>query len=151
MRRPQLVIAMGMAVLVAGSCARRQPPRNDVLMKSIENFEEVVDAPLAHGKQVYSRYCAVCHGLEGKGDGFNAFNVNPRPRDFTDTAFVNRLDSALIVETISKGGHAVGLSSAMPPWGRTLSEADARSAAGYVRYLAGAAARAKVTPDTVSK
>ncbi|MBI3873385.1 MAG: c-type cytochrome [candidate division Zixibacteria bacterium] len=151
MKPAPLILALGAVVLVAGSCARRQPPQNDVLMKTITNFEEVVDAPLAHGKQVYSRYCAVCHGLEGKGDGFNAFNVKPRPRDFTDSAFVTRLDTALIVETISKGGRSVGLSSAMPPWGRTLSEADVRSAAGYVRYLARSAASAKPASDTLSQ
>ena len=32
---------------------------------------------------LYLRHCAVCHGLEGRGDGFAAGLLSPRPRDFT--------------------------------------------------------------------
>jgi len=26
------------------------------------------------GKILYTKYCSVCHGEQGKGDGFNAYN-----------------------------------------------------------------------------
>jgi mono/diheme cytochrome c family protein len=32
---------------------------------------------------LYLRHCAVCHGPEGRGDGFAAGLLSPRPRDFT--------------------------------------------------------------------
>ena len=32
---------------------------------------------------LYLRHCAVCHGAEGRGDGFAAGLLSPRPRDFT--------------------------------------------------------------------
>ena len=32
---------------------------------------------------VYQRHCAVCHGVEGRGDGPAAGLLDPRPRDFT--------------------------------------------------------------------
>ena len=35
------------------------------------------------GKELYDRWCAECHGYEGKGDGSAASYMLPRPRDFT--------------------------------------------------------------------
>ena len=30
------------------------------------------------GKQLFEQYCAICHGQSGEGDGFNAYNLNPK-------------------------------------------------------------------------
>jgi len=136
MNGARLLIFVGALALGFTSCKRPEAPRRDVMMEAIESLAEVVDAPMAHAKQVYDRYCSVCHGLEGKGDGFNAYNLDPKPRNFTDSSFVARVDSGLIVETITKGGGAIGLSPVMPPWGRTLSESDIAAVALYVRRLA---------------
>ncbi|HYK90575.1 MAG TPA: cytochrome c [Acidobacteriota bacterium] len=73
----------------------------------------------AHGKQLYRRYCAGCHGDEGNGEGENARHLDPRPRDFTAAVFKCRstptgslpLDSDLY-STLERGVHA----SAMPSW-----------------------------------
>ncbi len=35
------------------------------------------------GKAEYDRWCAGCHGVDGKGDGPGAGTMMPRPRDFT--------------------------------------------------------------------
>ncbi|HET6362524.1 MAG TPA: c-type cytochrome [Gemmatimonadota bacterium] len=35
------------------------------------------------GKAEYDRWCAGCHGVDGKGDGPGAATMMPRPRDFT--------------------------------------------------------------------
>jgi len=107
-----------------------------VLLEATRNLDEVVDDRLMRGREVYDRYCSVCHGLEGTGDGFNSYNLNPRPRDFRDSTFLLRLDTTLIIETVSKGGAAVGLSPLMPPWGNTISAADIRDVARYVIDLA---------------
>lgn len=43
-------------------------------------------APLvaqAEGKALYDRWCAGCHGPEGRGDGPGAATMLPRPRNFT--------------------------------------------------------------------
>ena len=39
------------------------------------------------GKKTYSKYCAPCHGDEGKGDGPLARSLLPKPRDFTRGAY----------------------------------------------------------------
>jgi len=37
---------------------------------------------LALGKQVYTKQCAACHGVQGRGDGEAAYLLYPKPRDF---------------------------------------------------------------------
>lgn len=117
------------------SCSKRESPRRDLVLETANNFEEIVDRSLAEGRKVFGKYCSVCHGLEGGGDGFNAYNLDPRPANFTDSSYQARLDSTLIVETIAAGGGAMGLSSLMPAWGRTLSETDIKNACYYIMYL----------------
>ena len=44
----------------------------------------VPDSGDAHrGRVLFARSCAACHGLEGKGDGPGARQLDPRPRDLT--------------------------------------------------------------------
>lgn len=36
-----------------------------------------------HGRELYLRYCAACHGVSGKGDGPAATALRPRPSNLT--------------------------------------------------------------------
>ncbi len=110
------------------SCSKQEVSRRDLVLETASSLEEIVDSELAEGRKVFGKYCSICHGIEGRGDGFNAYNLNPKPRDFADSSYQARLDSALIVETISSGGAAMGLSPLMPAWGRTLSVGDIKNA-----------------------
>jgi mono/diheme cytochrome c family protein len=73
------------------------------------------------GLDTYRYYCEACHGAEGKGDGFNAFNLDPKPPDFTSASFQDARTDEQIAAAIADGGPGVGRSTAMPPWRRTLS------------------------------
>lgn len=86
------------------------------------------------GREVYQHYCQTCHGDSGAGDGFNAFNLDPRPRDFSGPAFQKKTD-ADIRDAIHRGGAGVGLSPLMPPWGRTLSERQINDVILYLHTL----------------
>ncbi len=87
------------------------------------------------GKHLYAKYCAVCHGTEGKGDGFNAFNLDPKPRDFTDARYMNALSDGRLLETISQGGRGVNKSVLMPSWGGRLSGIERTYVAAFVRHF----------------
>jgi mono/diheme cytochrome c family protein len=87
------------------------------------------------GKELYRKYCMVCHGEEGKGDGFNAYNLDPKPRDFTDSAAMSRLTDERILLTIEGGGRSVNRSPLMPSWGGRLVPAEMRYVLAYVRLL----------------
>jgi mono/diheme cytochrome c family protein len=55
------------------------------LMGSVRTSAQDVgsDAQREAGKQLYSRYCAQCHGDKGDGEGHAAPHLQPRPRNFT--------------------------------------------------------------------
>lgn len=87
------------------------------------------------GSHLYVKYCAVCHGTEGKGDGFNAFNLDPKPRDFTDARSMNALTDVRLLETISQGGRGVNKSVLMPSWGGRLTSIERTYVVAFIRYL----------------
>lgn len=83
-------------------------------------------------RDAYRHYCQTCHGETGAGDGFNAFNLDPHPRDLSDPAFQKKSD-ADIRDAIRRGGAGVGLSPLMPPWGRTLGDRKIDDLVLYLR------------------
>lgn len=103
-------------LLAAAACSKRTPaPKRVAASAPVDSYE------LRLGKGIYRHYCQTCHGETGAGDGFNAFNLDPRPRDLSDPAFQKKKSDAELTDTIRRGGAGVGLSALMPPWGHTLS------------------------------
>jgi mono/diheme cytochrome c family protein len=92
---------------------------------------------LEHGLAVYAANCATCHGPQGLGDGPQAAQLIPRPRNFSGGNFkIGTTRSGLptdddIAATIRHGM----LPALMPPWPQ-LSDGEVRSLAMAVRHLA---------------
>ena len=42
---------------------------------------------LNRGRDIYNRFCATCHGYDGKADTAQARQLDPRPRDMTKAEF----------------------------------------------------------------
>lgn len=87
------------------------------------------------GHGLYLRYCVLCHGVYGDGNGDNAQFLDPRPRDFTAATFKCRstptgtlpLDSDLI-GTLVRGVQATN----MPSW-RPLSDENRQDLVAYIK------------------
>jgi len=93
-------------------------------------------ASAADIEQVYKFYCAQCHGLEGKGDGPNVTKDFPvSPRNFTNAAEMDKLTDADIKNVIRDGGPAVSKSPMMPPWSKTLTDAEIDGLVQHLRKL----------------
>ncbi len=88
------------------------------------------------GQEVYVQYCALCHGSEGKGDGSLSANLDPKPRNHTDGAYMNALSDAHLMKIIGGGGAASGLSPIMPAWKDILSAQQIQDVVVFVRTLA---------------
>lgn len=87
------------------------------------------------GKWTYDQYCAVCHGPEGRGDGFNAYNLEPRPKDFAEKGYLESITDEWLLEAISQGGRGVKRSALMPAYENTLTEERVVNVVAYLRYL----------------
>jgi mono/diheme cytochrome c family protein len=95
---------------------------------------------VARGRVLYDHYCAICHGMTGGGDGFNAYNLKTAfgltPTAFGDSATFRGLRADTALAMIRDGGAAVGRSPAMPPWGKTLTPGEIMDVWRYIRSLA---------------
>ena len=84
---------------------------------------EVPPAPT--GEEAYGRYCASCHGLEGKGDGPVAASLRRAPTDLTQLARRSggRFDERYVMSVID-GRRLVAEHGPreMPVWGATFEE-----------------------------
>ena len=136
-------VLFALAVLFGGAACSRKPsafrnPPAQGASPTFANPQVATAAPVPYevrvGREVYQHYCQTCHGDNGAGDGFNAFNLDPRPRDFSDLVFQKKTD-ADIRDAIRRGGAGVGLSPLMPPWGRTLSERQINDVILYLHTL----------------
>ena len=83
--------------------------------------------------QQYDKNCKLCHGPSGKGDGPAGKMLKPPPADFA-TALKGKAD-ADIAKAIKEGGKAVGMSTAMPAFGRKLTDDQIQAIVTYVRGL----------------
>jgi mono/diheme cytochrome c family protein len=95
------------------------------------------DKHAAEGRRLFVRYCSACHGESGKGDGYNASSLDPRPRDLTDKAepYMVNLTNAEVYEVIQKGGKGIDMAPMMPVFGHTLSPQEMWDIVAYVRTL----------------
>jgi len=94
-----------------------------------------LDYNARQGRAVFFHYCAPCHGAEGRGDGFNAYNLDPKPRNLADPAFQQRRADEDLSAVVRSGGGVAGLSTGMPPWGRTLNERQIHDVVRFLRTL----------------
>ena len=75
-----------------------------------------------NGKQMYTNYCAPCHGSDGKGSGPVASSLKARPTDLTELSKNNRkFPDTHIVAILQFGADVPSHGSAtMPVWGPIL-------------------------------
>ncbi len=92
---------------------------------------------VSEGKSLYGYYCAHCHGVKGQGNGFNAENLDPKPRDHTDggESYMAGRTNEELFEAVHNGGAKIGKSPFMPPFGGVLSDKEIWSLIAYMRTL----------------
>lgn len=95
-------------------------------------------ASVKAGEKLFKKFCVSCHGEKGKGDGSNADNMDPPPRDITDHGekpyMVKRTVEELF-KSINEGGSGIEKSPLMPAFGKTLSEEEIWSVIAYITTL----------------
>ena len=86
----------------------------------------------ANGAKLFKRYCAGCHGADGRG---GAQTFMPHIENLTKKGYIDQVPDDYLYGVIAEGGVSVGKSSYMPAWGKTLSEQDIRDIIAHIRSL----------------
>ncbi|MFA5805450.1 MAG: cytochrome c [Melioribacteraceae bacterium] len=87
------------------------------------------------GKRLFEHYCSVCHGVGGAGDGFNSYNLNPKPNSFRDSVYMSNLSDPNLQQIITLGGQSMNKSTLMPAYSHTLSEIQIERLIKFIRTL----------------
>jgi cbb3-type cytochrome c oxidase subunit III len=82
------------------------------------------------GLQLYQKYCHVCHGVEGDGDGIMMKLIGIMPIDLTNSDETNHLNNEDLAKSILDGKGEF-----MPAWRGILSQSDIEALVSYIRLL----------------
>jgi len=85
----------------------------------------------SHGRQLFLRHCALCHGEEADGHGVRASNFERPPADLHRAEFHGDAAQARVLQSIREGLPG----TPMPSWKSALSEGDLRALTLYVVHL----------------
>lgn len=92
---------------------------------------QTLSQAIAGGQDVYHSYCIGCHGPNQDGNGVNAQELNPKPRNLHDAPFMQAMSYQRINTSIHKGVPG----TAMPRWENTLTDTQIGDAIAYVFSL----------------
>jgi len=109
-----------LAVLVAvAACLGYADQSNSKIIIPVDRTSPI------SGKQMFTSYCAPCHGVDGKGHGPAAAALRTQPTDLTGLAKKNhgRFPDTHIVATLQFGTDVAAHGNAdMPVWGPILGK-----------------------------
>jgi cbb3-type cytochrome oxidase cytochrome c subunit len=88
------------------------------------------DAAANAGRGIYTQNCAVCHGLEGLGNGPNSITLEKKPANFT-RPFYQQYPDEFWFYRISEGVPG----TRMPRWNENLTEEQRWYLVAYVKTL----------------
>ena len=81
---------------------------------------------LAHGRAVFTAQCVMCHGPNGRGDGPQAKDLTPKPRDLSDPNVQSQTDGSIFWK-LTEGRKP------MPSFEKLIDESDRWNVINYVR------------------
>lgn len=109
--RPSLAaLALGATLLACGGPGFDKPMQLGGRLVAPETLDR--------GRDLYNRFCATCHGFDGKADTAQSRQLDPRPRDFTKAEF-KRVTSPGALPTDAELGALIthGIpGTGMPAW-----------------------------------
>lgn len=113
------------AGLVLAGCSGPAP---DGGTTSGEGSAELDPAPTTGGREMYTYYCAKCHGISGLGDGPSVGSL--RSQSGMNLTILGNESDEEILDTIAQGK-----GTDMPPWELRLSPEQRKEILGYIRQL----------------
>jgi len=124
-------VAGGLALAVGCNRAPAAAPKDALQLAFRDDGLSVVEA---RGHRVFQERCATCHGAEGRGDGQNAYNLEPQPPSFQES--LAKLSVADRRRVIEAGTAALGRSPLCPPSARSLTPDDVDALLAWLEVAA---------------
>jgi mono/diheme cytochrome c family protein len=113
-----MILAIASTVVVGIGYAEQSRPATNIVV-------QVAKTSPANGEQMYSSYCASCHGVDGKGNGPMTSSLVQRPADLTTLRKNNggTFPSTHIISVLQFGAKAPAHGTAeMPVWGPVFGQ-----------------------------
>ncbi len=136
--RKILWILVALAVFALALVAQNQPQAAQPPQKVIKHVP-IQHTSAASGEEMYTSYCAACHGKDGKGAGPAAEALKVPPSDLTTLSKKNGGKyPALKVSSIIRGEDVVAAhgSRDMPVWGKLFWSISGGSDAEVLQRVA---------------
>jgi len=145
--QPLLIVAMIALLIPAPALSVSATPKKGAALSPVPSKK----GDPSKGKVLYRHYCAVCHGVAGRGDGPNAEYLDPRPADLSDAEYMAGATEQTIFAVIERGGAALDLPSTMPVWGKTFSKEQILDLVAYVQTLSKSQPMEKKSPTRLEE
>ena len=97
----------------------------------VKNPVEATTESIAAGKQIYVKFCPVCHGVNATGG--SGSDISPPAPDLTDDEWQHGSTDGEIFDVIKNG---IPPELNMGPWGDRIKEMDIWNVVNYLRSLA---------------
>ncbi len=105
-----------------------------IVLSAVPTIGRGQQVDMATAQKQFDKYCAKCHGSEGRGDGQMSALLTQQPKDFTDCAAMAKEPDNVLLNVIKNGGAPVqGQRSDMPAMGKSLSDSEIRALLARVR------------------
>ena len=122
MLRKSMILLGSLLVATSLGLAQEKTDQQTVVKKT-----PIKQTSAASGKEMYSQYCAPCHGADGKGTGPAASSMKTMPTDLTQLAKQHdgKYPANFVASVLKFGsGPASHGSADMPVWGPLFKSLD---------------------------
>lgn len=96
---------------------------------ALENPIEMSEESIGRGKELFTKYCTTCHGLNGGGNGPAAHGITTFPRQLWVWNNADSSADGYLYWFITNGR------TEMPPWGVILSENERWDVINYIKTI----------------
>jgi len=132
---PRVPMSQATLELIAGYLAQREPTNASPPLAPGPAMARQDSAAVGASAALYARWCGPCHGIEGRGDGYNASYLPVRPTVHADSTYMSTRSDDALFDAIYAGGYVMNRSNRMPPFGQSLAREQIWSLVRYLRAL----------------